>query len=81
MIEKDFQYYIQHQADLIKKHFGRFIIIKDEQVLGDFGSEIEAINYAKRTLHLVLGTFLVQQCLPGEETYTQFFHSRVMFIS
>jgi hypothetical protein len=81
MLEKDFKYYIQNQAELIKKHYGRFIIIKDQKVLGDFSSETDAIVYAKKDLHLPLGTFLIQQCSPGQESYTQFFHSRVMFIS
>lgn len=80
MLEKEFQYYVAHQDELVKAHFGRFIIIQDEEAVGDFGTEIEAILYAKNELKLQMGTFLVQQCLPGKENYTQFFHSRVMFI-
>ena len=81
MLKKEFEYYLANHEELVKKHFGRYIVIKDQNVLGDFGSEVEAILYAKNKLNLPLGTFLVQHCLPGEENYTQFFHSRVMFIS
>lgn len=81
MLNKEFQYYLDHQNELVKSHFGRFIVIKDENVLGDFGTEVEAILHAKDKLGFELGTFLVQQCLPGVENHTQFFHSRVMFIS
>jgi hypothetical protein len=46
-LEKEFQYYLDHQDDLVKSHFGRYVVIKDEKVLGDFGTEVEAIIYAK----------------------------------
>jgi hypothetical protein len=75
-LEKEFQYYLDNQDELVKSHFGRYIVIKDERVLGDFGTEVEAILYSKDNLNLKLGTFLIQHCLPGEENYTQFFHSR-----
>mgnify|MGYP001594964556 CR=1 FL=1 len=78
MLEKEFQYYLKNQDDLVKQHYGRFIVIKDEKVLGDFGSEVEAILHARKELKLELGTFLVQQCMPGKANYTQMFHSRVV---
>lgn len=81
MLEKEFQYYLENQKELTKQHFSRFIIIKDQKILGDFSNEIEAVLAAKNELGLELGTFLVQQCLPGIENYTQFFHSRVLFNS
>ena len=80
MLKEEFKYYVDHQDELVKDHFGRYIVIKDQKVLGDFGTEVEAILYAKNDLQLEMGTFLVQQCLPGKENYTQFYHSRVMFI-
>jgi len=79
MLEKEFKYYLAHQEELVKTHFNKFIIIKDESVFGDFSTEVEAILYAKNTLKFTLGTFLVQQCLPGKENYTQHFHSHFIF--
>jgi len=81
MLQEEFKYYLDHQDELVKQHFGRYIVIKDEKVLGDFGSEVEAILFAKNNLKLEQGTFLVQHCMPGKENYTNFFHSRVMFMS
>lgn len=78
MLDKEFKYYITHQDDLVKSHYGRFIIIKGEKVLGDFGGEVEAILHGKNELHLKMGTFLVQQCLPGKENYTNFISSALM---
>jgi hypothetical protein len=78
MLEKEFKYYLDHQNELVKSHYGRYIVIKDEKILGDFGSEIEAVLYARNEGKLELGTFLVQQCMPGKENYTQFF-ANLMF--
>ena len=79
MLDNEFKYYLHNQDSLVKSHFGRYIIVKDDKVLGDFNSEIEAILFGKNELKLPLGTFLVQHCMPGKENYTQLFHSRVSF--
>ena len=80
MLDKEFKYYIDNQEEIVKSHFGRYIVIKDTEILGDFNSEVEAILFAKNNLQLPLGTFLVQHCMPGKENYTQLFHSRVSFL-
>ena len=77
MLEKEFQYYKEHQDELVKTHYAKYIIIKDQLVYGDFDSEVGAILHAKNELKFELGTFLVQHCLPGTDNYTQLFHSRV----
>jgi hypothetical protein len=76
-LEKEFKYYIANQADLLRKHQGKFLAIKDHTVLGAYDTEIEAIQVTSKE-HPV-GTFLVQKCEPGSESYTQTFHSRVAF--
>ena len=77
MLEREFQYYKDHQDDLVKQHGGKFLAIVGEEVVGVFDSEIEAYLQTKKT-HEV-GTFLIQHCLPGKNSYTQTFHSRVAF--
>ena len=74
-LEKEFKYYINHQAELVEKYNGKFIVIKDCKVIGAFDSELEAINTTSEQYEL--GTFLVQKCEPGSESYTQVYHSRV----
>lgn len=74
-LEKEFKYYIDHQAELVEKYNGKFIVIKDCKVIGAFDSELEAINTTSEQYEL--GTFLVQKCEPGSESYTQTYHSRV----
>ncbi len=76
-LEKEFDYYLKHQDELVKKYNGKFIVIKDCAVIGDYDSELEAVE--KTTEKYELGTFLVQKCEPGSESYTQTYHSRVLF--
>jgi hypothetical protein len=78
MLEKEFEYYLAHQAELIKQYNGRFIVIKDCKVIGDYESELEAVT--KTAEHHNLGTFLVQKCEPGEDSFTRVFHSRVALV-
>ncbi len=75
MLEEEFQYYIGHQNELVKKYEGRFLVVKGKKVVGDYDTEIEAYKEAMQSFEP--GTFLIQQCLPGKESYTQTFHSRV----
>jgi len=77
MLEQEFQYYKDHQEELVSQYNGKFIVILGEEVKGSFDSEIKAYEWAKEKFDL--GTFLLQQCLPGTESYTQTFHSRVVF--
>ena len=76
-LEKEFKYYLEHQDELVKKYNGKFIVIKDCKVIGVFDSELEAVE--KTAEKYELGTFLVQKCEPGAESYTQTYHSRVLF--
>ncbi len=76
-LKKEFDYYLEHQDELVKEYNGKFIVIKGNRVLGAFSSEIEAINKALEKHEL--GTFLVQKCEPGRASYTQIYHSRMVF--
>lgn len=76
-LKKDFNYYLDNQDELIKKHNGKFIVIKNQKVLGSYDSEVEAIEETTRDHEL--GTFLIQKCEPGSDSYTQTYHSRVSF--
>jgi hypothetical protein len=76
-LEKEFKYYLEHQGELVRKYNGKFIVIKDLKVIGAYDSELEAVE--KTAEKHELGTFLVQKCEPGSESYTQTYHSRVTF--
>jgi len=78
-LEEEFHFYIDHQDELVKQYNGRVIVIKNCKVIGDFDSEIEAVTETSKEHEL--GTFLVQMCKPGKESYTQTFHSGLAFTS
>ena len=75
-LEREFEYYVKNQPELVKKFNGKFLVIKDAAVFGAYNSEPEAIMAGSKKFEL--GTFLVQKCEPGSESYTQTFHSRVV---
>lgn len=76
-LEKEFEFYLRNQTELVKKYNGKYIVIKNQEVIGAYDSEFEAVQ--KTSEHHELGTFLVQKCEPGEKSYTQTYHSRVFF--
>lgn len=76
-LEKEFEYYLAHQDELVKKYNEKFIVIKGQNVIGAYDSEIEAIEATSQKEEM--GTFLVQKCEPGSDSYTQTYHSRVTF--
>lgn len=75
MLEKEFHYYVEHQEELLKKHNGKYVVIKGHELLGSYEKILEAIEETEKTHKL--GTFLVQKCTPGSDDYTQTFNSRV----
>ena len=74
---KEFNYYLAHQDELVRLYSGKFIVIKDGQVLGAYDDELFAVTETIKTEEA--GTFLVQLVLPGEAATLQIFHSRVVF--
>jgi hypothetical protein len=73
----EFQYYLDHQSELIKQFDGKFVVIKNGHVLGAYDDELTAITETEKLEQL--GTFLVQKVSKGTEDYTQTFHTRVAF--
>ena len=76
MLDKEFKYYIANQAELVAKYPNKFIVIKNKEVIGVYDSHADAYNKTVETEEL--GTFLIQHCLPGADSYSQTFHSQVI---
>jgi len=77
LLEKEFEFYKAHQDELVKKYDGKYIIIQDNKVIGAYDDRTEA--YEKTKIDHEVGTFLIQYCTSGDESYTQTFHSLVTF--
>ncbi|MEA3397937.1 MAG: hypothetical protein U9R05_10790 [Chloroflexota bacterium] len=76
-LEKEFNYYLDNQSDLLKKYEGKFLVIKGAEVIGTYDTELESLEETVKEHKL--GTFLIQHCTPGADNYTQTYHSRVAF--
>ena len=74
-LQKQLEYFKSHQEELVRKYEGKFLVIKDQEVKDVYDTEIDAYTDAKKKFEH--GTFLIQQVLPGQESYTPTFHSRV----
>ena len=77
MLDKEFQYYLDNQSDLVKIYCNRFIVIRSDKVVGDYDSYEQALYESMNKYEL--GTFLIQECTEGDKAYTRTFHSRVTF--
>lgn len=75
-LKENFKFFIENQNELVSKYPGKFIIIRNKEVVRDFESESLAYQHAIKNFEE--GTFLIQECLPGEDVFTQTFHSRVL---
>jgi hypothetical protein len=74
-LEKEFKYYLDHQDEMVKKYNGKYVVIKEDEVIGVYEEELAAVLETQKRHEL--GTFLVQKVEPGTGAYTQTFHSRV----
>ena len=77
MLDKEFKYYLDNQDKLVEKYNGRYLVIVGEEVVGDYGSHLEAVLESKKKYKM--GTFLTQLCTPGDEAYTVRFYSPIVF--
>lgn len=76
-LKEEFQYFLDNQDELVERYEGKFVVIKGKEILGAFESEFEAIQETVKEHEL--GTFLVQECVPGTDSFTQTYNSRVRF--
>ncbi|MDE0471629.1 MAG: hypothetical protein OXH57_06780 [Ekhidna sp.] len=52
MLEKEFQYYLDNQSELVEKYIDKFIVIKDRKVIGVYDSEIKAYSESAKNHEL-----------------------------
>lgn len=77
MLENEFKYYLDHQAELVEKYNGKFLVIKGNEVIGVY--DAEDVAFFETGKKYEPGTFLIQFCEAGDSSYTQVYHSRVSF--
>jgi hypothetical protein len=65
---RDFNWFLEHQDELVRLYDGKFIVIKDGVVIGSYDDQFLAARETSKTHPL--GTFVVQRCEAGPECYT-----------
>jgi hypothetical protein len=68
MLEQEFNYYLSHQEELVKKHQDKYLVIVGDEVKAVYDTESEA--YFESLKKFKLGTFLIQFCQVGESAYS-----------
>ncbi len=69
---QEFEYFVEHQDQLVLKYGGKVIAIRGRRVVGVFTDELTAVTETAKKY--ALGTFIVQRCEPGPACYTAVFH-------
>lgn len=72
-LTREFKYYLDHKDEIVKEHEGKYVVIKNKEIIGIYDDELDAINETRK-MH-ELGTFLVH--LAAAKEHTAIFHSRV----
>jgi len=70
-LEREFEFYVAQQEQLVRQYEGKFLVIRHCEVIGAYEDEMEAIQRTAATHPL--GSFLIQKCEPGRDSYTQTF--------
>ena len=76
-LQKEFNFYIEKQDELVKEFNGKYLVIVGRKIEGAFDSFEEA--FLKASQKHEAGSFLIQRCSPGTEDYTVTFYSNVTF--
>lgn len=59
---KEFLWYKKHESELLERYFGRYLVIKNEAVVADYGTKTLAWQETIKT-HKP-GTFIIHHCVP-----------------
>jgi len=74
----NYSFFKAHFAELLERYSGKYVVIKDEAVIGAYESFDEA--YLVTTKKEELGTFIIQQCVEiSDDNTASFMSNNVMF--
>jgi len=76
MLDKEFNFFLENQDNLVSKYKNQYIVIVGNDVVGNYRSNEIALYEAKSKYEI--GTFLIQHCIEGENAYTCTFHSNIL---
>jgi hypothetical protein len=68
MFNRELEYFIAHQDELVAEHRGKVLVLRGECVEGAYDSALEAYLAAQR--RFPPGTFMIQPCEAGRGAYS-----------
>lgn len=68
MLENEFNYYLDHQTELLPQYNGKYVVVVGNQVVGAYDDAEHAVHFSRKKYQP--GTFLIQLCTPGNSAYT-----------
>ena len=77
MADKNYVYFINNFDTLYKQFKDKYIVIKNETILGEYASFDEAFNETIETE--AIGTFLIQFCSKDENAIGYFYSNNIVF--
>lgn len=66
MLEKELEFYTSHRAELLKAHAGKFVLIKNDSLVGIYSTLEEAV--IEGTLRFGKGPFMARQIAERDRT-------------
>ena len=73
MSKKNYDYFLSNLDDLVKKYREKYVVIKDESIIGCYDSFSDA--YDATIQREKLGTFIIQYCIEKDRLETANFLS------
>ena len=77
MNTKDYEYFERNMSSFYKKYGRKFLVIKNQKVIGVYDSFGEAFSETRKSEEL--GTFLIQECFRNLKESVHHFQSNVSF--
>lgn len=68
MFKEEMSYFLKNQEELVNKHDGKVLAIKESELLGVYDNVLDALEEMLEKYEL--GTFMLQPCVQGPEAYT-----------
>lgn len=78
LLKDEFKYFKDNHERLFTQYPDKYLVIKEGKVLNASDTFEKALESALES-HLEVGTFLIQKCGKDQDSYTETFHSRVIF--
>lgn len=75
-LKTEFDYYVNHQDELVAKYNGKYIVIVGESVVGVYDTLLEGYFEAQKSHRL--GEFMLHLCGPGKENYTRIVNRAIL---